>query len=236
MIRLFVRQNLEKNISFPLDEKAAHYLLHVMRLKQGDEILCFNGVDGEWKTRIEIKNRKNVLATPITQIRAQEHPDFLALCPALIKKDNFDFVLQKATELGVTDIFPLLTDHTVHPHFNQAHAELVVREAAEQSERLTLPTIHQPLPLSKLKAALPKECILCYLAERKTQENHLPRTGKIAFLVGPEGGWSEKETAFLQENSHILGLHFDCGILRAETASIAILSCWQIGRSLNWKK
>lgn len=234
MIRLFVTNKLKTQNPIPLDEKAQHYLCHVMRLHSNDELLCFNGEDGEWLAHLDIQDKKHAHLCPEKQIRPQDNPEFLALCPALIKKDNFDLVLQKATELGVTDIYPLLTEHTAHPHFNQSHAELIVREAAEQSERLTVPRIHVPLKLNQLQKTLPKECTICHLAERIQQANVIPDSGKIAFVVGPEGGWSEDETIFLQKN--FIGIHFDIGILRAETASLAILSCWQLGRSLNWKK
>ena len=151
MIRLFVSNSLTPNKAFSLDEKALHYLLHVMRLKQDDQILCFNGQVGEWCARLDIRSKKSVSVIPQKQIRLQKTPEFLAICPALIKKDNFDFVLQKATEIGVTDIYPLITDHTVHAHFNKMHADLIVQEAAEQSERLTLPTIHEPIQLQQIK-------------------------------------------------------------------------------------
>ena len=236
VIRLYVNSPLKKNTPVSVAEKDQHYLLHVMRQKEGDEIFCFNGIDGEWRTQLNFQNKKKVMLIPIQQTQPQTKLPFLALCPALIKKDNFDFVLQKATELGVTDIYPLITDYTVHPHFNQQHAELVIKEAAEQSERLTLPLIHKPLSLRQLRKALPENCCCCYLEERTNQNNILPSNQNIAFIVGPEGGWSPSEKEFLSSQKGFYGLHFETGILRAETASIAILSCWQLTPSLNWKK
>lgn len=233
MIRLFVEHPLFSDACIPLSEKAHHYLAHVMRCKAKDPVLCFNGQDGEWMGSFQLKGKKQSSLLISKQTRQQQHPDFCALCPAIIKKDNMDFVLQKATELGVTDIYPLITEYTVHPHFNEAHARLIVQEASEQCERLTLPTIHPPVKLPQILTHLPK-CDCFYLAERTSGQN-LPSKGDLAFFIGPEGGWSQKEIAFFEKNA-FHPLHFSVGILRAETASLSILACWQIGRELYAKK
>lgn len=234
MIRLYVSEPLLKDIVIALDDKAQHYLLHVMRQHDGDVLLCFNGTDGEWKCRLTMTGKKKAVLQVLEQTRPQTQPEFCAICPALIKKDNMDIILQKATELGVTDIYPILSEHTSHPHFNMPHALAVVKEAAEQCERLTLPVIHSPMPLVDLSKNLPSDCACYYLAERQAASSLLPERGPVAFVVGPEGGWSEKENLFFQK-SDFIPLHFDVGILRAETACIAILSCWQIGRHLQKK-
>jgi len=235
MIRLFVNAPLTPNAIVPLDEKSHHYLVHVMRCKNQEQLLCFNGCDGEWIAELQFVNKKTAHLVILNSNRPQTTPTYCALCPALIKKDNMDLVLQKATELGVTDIYPILSDHTVHAHFNKEHAELVVREAAEQCERLTLPVVHPPMKIPAVMADLPKNCLCYCLSEREKDSDSLPKSGKVAFFVGPEGGWSEKEKQFFKTNN-LKSLHFDVGILRAETASIAILSCWQIGRALYLKK
>ena len=234
MIRLFVDCPLSANVQVTLDNKKQHYLLHVMRCKEDDFILCFNGQDGEWRCRLKTSKKQAALIA-IEQARPQVTSPFCALCPALIKKDNMDLVLQKATELGITDIYPIISDRTVHAHFNRAHAQSVVQEAAEQCERITLPIIHEPTALKQLVKLLPKTCTNYYLAERATQTNTLPQKGDLAFFVGPEGGWTPQEIAFFEKNA-FHPLHLSVGILRAETASIAILSCWQIGREICLKK
>ena len=111
-----------------------------------------------------------------------------------------------------------------------AHAEAIVKEAAEQCERLSLPTIHDPIHLADLFKRLPKDAVCCCLEERNHGTTLPPSTTKIAFLVGPEGGWSEKEKTFFK-HQNILFFHSDVGILRAETASIAILAHWQFLKS-----
>ena len=230
MIRLFVSAPLKENSQIPLDDKAVHYLFHVMRCQESSQIICFNGQHGEWLCQLKCLSKKTACAIPTKQVRKQDYPDFCALCPALIKKDHMDLVFQKATELGVTDIYPLITDHTVHAHLNKAHAEAIIKEAAEQCERLSLPTLHDPVRLTELKQKLPQDCICCCLAERGKGDSLPKSNSKIAFLVGPEGGWSDKENRFFR-NQKMLIFHSDVGILRAETASIAILAHWQFLKS-----
>lgn len=232
MIRLFVDMPLQEKALLFVGEKISHYLLHVMRCKEGDSIFCFNGTQGEWETKLHLLKKKNAQLEVIHQIRSQDNPPFCALCPAIIKKDNMDIVLQKATELGVTDIFPLLSDFCVHPHFNQDHANSIVREAAEQCERLTIPIVHTPLKIASAIKEMPSDCTCFYLSERAHDTDKLIAQGAVAFFVGPEGGWSEQEKLLFSKHS-FKKIHFNVGILRAETASIAILSCWQIGRELS---
>ena len=235
MIRLFLDSALKKEAEVSLNDKAYHYLVHVMRCQEGDPVLCFNGREGEWLATLHMPSKKHAVLIITKQTQKQKNPPFCALCPALIKKDKMDFVLQKATELGATDIYPLITDYTAHAHFNLEHAKLIVQEAAEQCERLTLPNIHHPQNLSQAFAELSKNCVCCYLAERTDAKNILSQKDNMAFFVGPEGGWSQKELVFFEKHPFV-PLHFSVGILRAETASLAILSCWQIGRELQIKK
>ena len=236
MIRLFVDSALKKDLPLTLTDQAVHYLLHVMRQKVGNEILCFNGKDGEWQCFIEELNKKNARIKPVFQTRLQETPEFCALCPALIKKDNLDLVIQKATELGVTDIFPLITRHTVVTYFNKERAFSIAQEAAEQSERLSVPHIHDPASVLTVVSKLPTNCTLYYLSERGTKSDTTQTSNTTAFFIGPEGGWHEEELSIFKKEKRFHELHLKGGILRAETACIAILSCWQLGRFLNWKK
>ena len=235
MIRLFVDHPLHTNITVPLTEKAAHYLTHVMRCTDKDMILCFNGTDGEWACMLNLQNKKKPTLETQKQTRTQTHPTPCVLCPALIKKDNMDLVFQKATELGVTDIYPLLTEHTAHPHFNKPHAEAIIKEAAEQSERLDIPILHDPLKIADAYKNLCDKFTCCCMAERMDESRSLPTTAPVAFFVGPEGGWSSKEMEFFKVHPFIF-FHSDVGILRAETASIGILAAWQFTQQHFTKK
>ncbi len=224
MIRLFVEEKLSTGTKFVPDDKKTHYLLHVMRLKEGDEVLLFNGKDGEFLTTLIDVKKKNCALLIGKKTREQTLRSPLILCPALIKKENMDLVLQKATELGVTAIYPLITDRTIVRGFNLERANLIVSEAAEQSERLDKPKIFDPIKLSDLFLKLPEEVIPVFLTERgESGTQLLSDIISPAFIIGPEGGFTEKETAFLLTQKNIVPLHLGDTILRAETASIAIL-------------
>lgn len=226
MIRLFVSLRLLENKDISLDDKQSHYLMHVMRCRPNDQILLFNGIDGEWRSVLKTGGKKNIIASPIERVREQVFDKPIILCPALIKKENFDFVLQKATELGVTEIRPILTQRTVVRQLNQARAEAIVREAAEQSERLTVPTISKPVSLSQILADLSETTTPVYLSERGITTASVPSEKPVAFIIGPEGGFTSEEIDMLAHKKGSISCHLGQTILRAETAAIAILSCY----------
>jgi len=222
MIRLFLTGKLKENGQMPLSDNQVHYLLHVMRQKEGNTISVFNGTDGEWEAKIQELNKKRGLVQSIRQTRPQEAEKPLILCPALIKKENMDWVLQKATELGATEIYPLITRRTVVSKLNKERALSLLTEAAEQCERLSVPILHEPQKLDDfLKNLDPKIKPVC-LAERG--ETQIKKTGDIrAFCVGPEGGWAPEEIELFKKQGADF-LHLGQTILRAETASVVALA------------
>jgi len=235
MIRLYLTSIIQPKIIIPLDTNQYHYLCHVMRLKPSDKLLCFNGIDGEWEAIISESGKKKWNLIPQKQTKKQNTSSFCALCPALIKKDNFDLVLQKATELNVSDIYPLKLEHCVVSTLNKDRAKAILIEAAEQSERLDLPRLHPPMTLKEFLTTIPKDVDLCYLSERENSPISCPRCKKPAFIIGPEGGFTKTELTLLsQQKAHLI--HFPDTILRAETASIATISCWQLGQFIPHKK
>ena len=221
MIRLFVQEKLSTGFSFELDEKKTHYLIHVMRLGQNDVVLLFNGKDGEFEaTLIQVKKKSCTVLVGEKTKKQTSRPE-LILCPAIIKKENMDLVLQKTTELGVTKIFPLITDRTVVRGFNLERANLIVQEAAEQSERLDVPVIYEPIRLKDLFLNLPKDATPVFLTERGTSgEKTLFDVDVPAFIIGPEGGFTSAEVNFVLKHQNVVPLHLGDTILRAETASI----------------
>lgn len=227
MIRLFISEVLEINTIISLNKKHEHYLMHVMRLKKGDSILAFNGRDGEWVCQVETNGKKSVFLCVQQQIRSQTFLKECILCPALIKKENMDFVLQKATELGVTALFPVITQRTVVRQFNRERAIAIVTEAAEQSERLTRPLVYEPVPLLDLPRFLPEQAQIVFLSERQEATSDAIISDLPAFLIGPEGGFTPMETDWLTKQSFVVPLHLGKTILRAETAALAVLSSWQ---------
>ena len=210
MIRLFITVPLAAAQSVPLSEAHTHYLLHVMRQRPGNQILVFNGQDGEWLCDIVELSKKKGLLQVKQQTQKQTALPPLTLCPALIKKENMDFVFQKATELGVTCIRPVLT-----------------QEAAEQCERLSVPELFEPTPLRRLLCDLPADTVLVCLSERGKTTAPVPTNRPVAFLVGPEGGFTPEELDEIAQRPQTVFCHLGDTILRAETASVAILSCYR---------
>ena len=182
------------------------------------------------------EKKKSFFFDPQQQLRPQNKPDFCALCPALIKKDNFDWVLQKATELNVTDIYPFRAEHSVVSTLNMERATTILSEAAEQSERLTLPELHPVLTLPELIKQLPSTSQICYLSERGNNSGDLNKITQPVFIVGPEGGFTKNELQLLSQQKNAISIHFPDTILRAETACIAAISCWQLGSYIPCKK
>ncbi len=222
MIRLFTPYPLKPNSAVPMTPQQVHYLFHVMRQKCGETVLLFNGQDGEWQAVIDTLTKKNGTFMPTVQTRLQDktHGDILAV--ALIKKDCFDFILQKATELGVTEIIPLITARTVVKQLNVERAQTILTEAAEQCERLDVPILH---PVQTLPAFLKNRTQpVVYLSERGTTSGNMPLHEPVCFAIGPEGGWHPDEIKLFESHPNVSALNLGRLILRAETAAISVLA------------
>ena len=195
-----------------------------MRLKENDEVACFNGQQGEWLATLSYHKKKAYLQIQ-QQLKKQKNFPESILCPALIKKEAMDFVWQKATELGVTKIYPIVAERSVVKNFNQTHALSVIREACEQCGRMDVPEIMDPDSLENTIERLYGKAHLIWLSERGG--GVCDDFGKIpAFFVGPEGGWSPKEQKLLKEKTDEQW-HLGQTILRAETASLSALAIYQ---------
>lgn len=225
MIRLFTQSELNENVPVILTDNQHHYLAHVMRCRRGDDILLFNGKDGEWIGQITdiSKKQTQVLVKENTRLQSQEALSDVWLCFAAIKKDNMDFVIQKATELGVSVLQPVLTHRTVVSHINTEKMRMQAVEAAEQSERLSVPLIKEPISLDKLLDNWDDTRTLYYLDERGAGQAFKAKE-KVAYLVGPEGGFDTAEFEKMRLLKYAEPLHFGRRILRAETAAVTVLS------------
>jgi 16S rRNA (uracil1498-N3)-methyltransferase len=231
MIRLFVSADLSPQSSFPLDEKQSHYIKHVMRQNDGDTLLVFNGRDGEWRATLTI-NKKSVIVTTQTQTRAQINEGQLTLIFAPIKRGHGDITIEKASELGASALYPIITDRTVISRIPTERYEAIAIEAAEQCERLSVPKIHEA---QKLDALLKnwnehKHILLCAeQGEATPLASALASMNMPAYavMVGPEGGFSEKEFSTLRALPFITPVSLGPRILRADTAAISALSIIQ---------
>lgn len=242
--RLFVEAELSAGSEAPLSEAQAHYLRNVMRAGEGERLLLFNGRDGEWDARLSLRGKKAAAAVVEAQTRTQDVEPDLWLCFAPIKKARIDFIAEKATELGVSVLQPVLTQHTAVERVNVERLQANAVEAAEQTERLTVPDVRAPLALPKLLGAWPadRRLLICDetgggppIAEALAALDVTARSAPWAILIGPEGGFAETELTLIRRMKDVTAVGLGPRILRADTAALAALACWQsmVG---DWKK
>ena len=202
MIRLFVSCDLSVSALSVLTDNQAHYLLHVMRLQVGDKLALFNGKDGEWLAEIKEAGKRVVKAVCLSLLRPQEEEptEKPTLYFAPIKKEAMAFLVQKATELGVGTLCPVITQRTVAPMPKADKIHLQAIEAAEQSERLSVPTVCSPITLRDLLKSWPIDRPLIYLNERGETDGQISAD---SFLIGRIGETVRMQSAHDQsENNH----------------------------------
>jgi 16S rRNA (uracil1498-N3)-methyltransferase len=227
--RLYVTADLGATAAVALNEGPSHYLLHVLRAKPGNRVLLFNGRDGEWLAEIGQLSKRGVIATCLEQTRPQSAGPDIWLAFAPIKKTPADYLVQKATELGVSCLLPVYTRRTIVTRVNLERMAANAAEAAEQSERLTVPQIREATDLDKLLAAWPKERALYFCDEGGDAKPlaHAARPGPAAILTGPEGGFDPAEREMLRALPFVVPVTLGPRILRADTAALAALAIWQ---------
>jgi 16S rRNA (uracil1498-N3)-methyltransferase len=229
--RLYVAGDLGANRAVALDEGQTHYLLHVLRVKTGNRMLLFNGRDGEWLAEIASTGKHGVTAACLKQTEPQTGVPDIWLAFAPVKKTPSDYLVQKATELGVSVLLPVFTRRTIVARINQERMAANAIEAAEQSARLSVPEIREALTLDKLMAAWPKERRLFFCDEggdaRPLAEAAREVSGPAAILTGPEGGFDPGERAMLRALPFVTPVTLGPRILRADTAALAALAIWQ---------
>jgi len=223
-IRLFVETPLRADTFISVSEGQAHYLATVMRLETGDTLRVFNGLDGEWQARLGNRTKKDVrlLVQQLTRPQAPE-PDCW-LCFALLKRQKTDLVVEKATELGVSVIQPVITARTQGAHVNRDRLRAIAIEAAAQCERLAVPEIRPPVKLAQLIAAWPAGRSLYMADERRTAKLARFAASPSALLIGPEGGFTAAEVEGIGVPPLVTRVSLGARILRAETAAIAGLT------------
>jgi 16S rRNA (uracil1498-N3)-methyltransferase len=231
--RLHVEADIAQGVGIALPKDQAHYLRNVMRLGVGDTIKLFNGRDGEWRGSIDLATKNSVDISPVEKLRPQAAEPDLWLLFAPIKGKRVDTIAEKAGELGVSELRPVLTDRTVVSRVNTERLAANAREAAEQCERLTLTTVHEPRKLATLIAEWPGDRRLLFADERagaapiaQAVAEEKPG-GKWAVLIGPEGGFSPAEQRMVRALPRSLPVSLGPRLLRADTAAFAALSVWQ---------
>lgn len=233
-VRLFVDQPISAGERLELDEGQAHYLRHVMRAKSGEAVQLFNGRDGEWRAVLDLTSRRGAAATPQRLTRDQPRAGDLWLCFAPIKKTAAEFVAQKATELGVSELRPVITRRTIVSRVNVGRLYANAVEAAEQSDRLDVPACHDPQSLTAVLSAWPSDRTLVFCDEGGAppmlQALKDAGEGAFALLTGPEGGFDPEEREAIRALPQCLPVSLGPRILRADTAALAALAVLQAAR------
>jgi 16S rRNA (uracil1498-N3)-methyltransferase len=231
--RLWIPSALGQGINVPLEKDKAHYIVNVLRLKAGDGIVLFNGVDGEWLARITETGKKGAAALCEALMRPQPPVADLWLLFAPLKSARLDYLMQKAVEMGASHVFPVITERTQVQRFNadRAHANMI--EAAEQCEILAVPTLATEMHLPDVLAPWDAERRMIFCDEEADASNPLaglqdvPKTDRLALIIGPEGGFSNGERQALLALPKVTRLSLGPRILRADTAAVAAMAVIQ---------
>ena len=222
-IRLFYSKSLSLNLTDKLDKSQSHYVSKVMRLKQKEVFSLFNS-SGEWEAKISNITKSLVEFNVTKQLRHKENTKDLWLAFSPIKSNYFNFMIQKATELGVTKFLPIIFERTIVRKINKERLEKIIIEAAEQSNRLTVPSIEDPQKLTNFLSN-DMDLIFTDLNTTNTKINIKKLTTKpTCVIIGPEGDFSEQEREEILKFNGVQSVKINENILRSETAVISALS------------
>lgn len=227
--RLHVADVLAAGTRVPLAGPQAHYLLSVMRLKDGDPVKLFDDRTGEWLALARDLRKRDLVLEVTEQLRPRERVPDLWLCAAPIKKGRIDWVAEKACELGVDRLVPVLTRRTVVDRLNLERLTAHMIEAAEQCGRTALPALTEPVKLAQLLRDWPDGRTLFFADESggtPAAQAMAAHPGPAAILVGPEGGFDAEERAAIRALPQAVGIGLGPRILRAETAAAAAVAVW----------
>lgn len=225
--RLFVDQPLGEGMALTLDSAQSNYLANVMRLKPGDPVRLFDDRTGEWLAEVRDAARRTVTLHINSRLRAREAVPDLWLLFAPIKKGRIDWLVEKATELGVARLQPVVTRRTIvdRPKIERLRAHMI--EAAEQCDRTALPALADPVTLDALLRDWDAGRALLFADENGGAPlGQSAAPGPAAILIGPEGGFTIEERAAIRATAGVAPISLGPRILRAETAAAAAIAVW----------
>lgn len=230
--RLFVPDDLAEGVEIEPVTQQSHYLLHVLRLAEGAEVLLFNGRDGEWLATVASRTKKSLRLKVGGLQRPQPPLPDLVYCFAPLKQGRLDYLVQKAVEMGAGILQPVVTQHTQVAKAGTDRLAANVIEAAEQCGILAVPQLREPVKFERLLAGWDSERRLIFCDEDAATDNPLPALRaitekKLALLVGPEGGFSDDERRTLRALPFVTAIPLGPRILRADTAAVAALAVIQ---------
>ena len=223
-IRLFFSKSLSNNLTDKLDKTQSHYLIKVMRVKENDVFSLFNK-EGEWEAKILGISKSIVEFKTVKQLRQKENIKELWLAFSPIKSNYQNFMIQKATELGVTKFLPIIFERTVVRKINKERLEKIVIEASEQSNRINVPIIEHA---QNLKSFLKTNSIDLIFTDLNSNNNKIDKSKlterPVCIIIGPEGDFSESEREEILSFSSVQAIKINENILRSETAVISAIS------------
>jgi 16S rRNA (uracil1498-N3)-methyltransferase len=242
--RLYLESDIVAGTPLRLSREDSHYLISVMRRGEGDTIRIFNGRDGEWNSRVLEAHRKGAILDPVERVRNQSDTPDVWLLFAPVKRQKTELIIEKATELGARRIQPVITRRTQADRSKPDRLRLIAKEAAEQTERLDLPQLEEPLKLGAVLETWDASRPIYYCDEAgdddearwggangrarpMLSELQVLDASSAALLIGPEGGFSAEERATLRALPFVHAVSLGPRILRAETAAIAAMTIWQ---------
>lgn len=231
MIRLYVAPDLSPNAAVAPTPDQSRYLTGVMRLKQGDELLVFNGRDGEWRASVAEVLKRGVILKCEEQTRPQTTGPDLELIVAMVKKARVETIVEKAAELGVARVRLAVTKRTNVDRVRLDRLDVIAEEAAEQTGRLDVPQVDDPLKLEAIIGNWDPARRLMFCDETggapPVQALQAAGAGPWAILIGPEGGFAPEERETLRGLAFTTAVSLGPRILRADTAAIAAMTLWQ---------
>ena len=227
--RLFVKSKLHAGTEIALEPEQAHYLRNVLRLNQGDEILLFNGIDGEWLAKLSDAGKRKAQACVVHETRPQDAGPDLHYLFAPLKRARLDYIAQKATEMGAGVLRPVITRRTVAERVKRERLVANAVEAAEQCGILRVPEVWEPEPLGKVLDGWEERRLLIFADEAAPTASPLEAlaargAGPLAVLIGPEGGFEPEERDALLAKPFVLPISLGPRVMRADTAAVAALA------------
>ncbi len=228
--RLFIEAPLHEGAEVACERGQANYLRNVLRLGDGAAILVFNGRDGEWQARLAAHGKRDCSLLIEHKVREQAGGPEVRYLFAPLKRGRLDYMVQKATEMGVQSLEPVITERTVAERVNLERMRANVIEAAEQCGVLRIPRVAEPVRLEACLAAWPEEQVLLFADEASEAANPIDafagieRGAPAGVLIGPEGGFSENERARIRAMPATRTVSLGARIMRADTAAVALLA------------
>ena len=228
-VRIYLDKKLNLGLDLVLEKEDTHYLKNVMRLREGDYVFLFNSKDGEFKGEIISSDKKNTKIKLISKIENINKEGKISLIFSLIKSSKLDYLIQKCTEVGVKNFFPIISDKSIAKDLNIERIEKIIKESCEQSNQLYLPVVHTVEKLDKKLKSLDKNSIVFFAdinsANKKIDEvikNN--KNYEFYLLIGPEGDFSLKERDLLKSMDNCIPISLGQNILRSETAAVVGLA------------